>query len=117
MSIMLTGFKVYSQYLKVKQVLITKQKFLVFRASARPDPTENWLLDIELAHDDFSTDQAALWLAELDLPSDFRQVVLEHEGFFNSSKRRTDLKKTVEKRDSAAMLRLKMAAVCAGCNK
>ena len=43
-----------------------QQKCLLYRAGPqRPDP-DNWLLDVQLSHGVFHTDQVALWLAELE---------------------------------------------------
>ena len=45
-----------------------KQKFLLFRVGPEPKYLDNWLLDVQLAHRVFSTDQATIWLTELGLP-------------------------------------------------
>ena len=43
-----------------------EQKFLLYREGPAPADLENWLLDVQLAHGEFRTDQVALWLAELE---------------------------------------------------
>ena len=75
---------------------------------------QNWLLDVQLASGAFSTDQIALWLAELDLEPAFAHVLQEHAGFFESAKRVDALRKLLDKSDSEGVLRQKMLAVCAG---
>jgi uncharacterized protein (TIGR02687 family) len=64
-----------------------KQKFLVYRASDRPQNDENWLLDIELSNHVFETDQAGLTLQELELPYSYRNWVLKHIKYFENKKR------------------------------
>jgi uncharacterized protein (TIGR02687 family) len=89
------------------------QKFLVFKSGAQPADRENWLLDIQLAHTDFRTDKASLWLTELELPYEFRPIVNCHEFFFNSAKRRDQLKNRVTKTDTTTQICIKMLGVCA----
>jgi len=92
-----------------------KQKFLVFKTGGPPEDSENWLLDVQLAHTDFRTDKASLWLTELELPYEFRPLVSRHEFFFNSAKRRDTLKKKVAKTDTVTQVAMKMLGVCADC--
>ena len=73
------------------------QKFLVFKSGPQPEDRENWLLDVQLVNTDFRTDKASLWLTELELPYEFRPIVTRHEFFFNSTKRRDQLKERVTK--------------------
>ncbi len=92
-----------------------KQKFLLYREGSEPPDLENWLLDVQLAHDVFQADKIGLWLAELELPQrEFWDVVAEHQSFFNAESRRTTLKAILKKDDPAPTIRLKMLAVCAG---
>lgn len=90
------------------------QQFLLYRHGPQPVDLSNWLLDVQLAHGEFRTDQVGLWLAELELPLAFAELVREHDGFFESAKRRDVLKKLLAKDDSDRLLRMKMLAVCAG---
>ena len=92
-----------------------KQKFLVFKTGGPPEDSKNWLLDVQLAHTDFRTDKASLWLTELELPYEFRPLVSRHEFFFNSAKRRDTLKKKVSKTDTLTQVAMKMLGVCADC--
>ncbi|MFA6201639.1 MAG: BREX-1 system phosphatase PglZ type A [Gallionella sp.] len=88
-------------------------KFLLFKSGPQPDDLNNWLLDVQLAHGEFRTDQVALWLAELELGLEFVDVVQAHVEFFNSAKRIASLKTQLKKDDTQGLLRLKMLAVCA----
>lgn len=88
-------------------------KFLLYHEGPKPEPINNWLLDVQLAHDQFRTGQAALWLADLDLGSEFAEIVEDHVAFFSKT-RLTALKKKLEPRDEVRHIRMKMLAVCAG---
>ena len=93
---------------------LSEQKFLLYRDGPQPPDLENWLLDVQLAHGEFRTDQVALWLAELDLGPAFAEVVQTHAEFFAASKRKEALKRLLKGDDSASTIRLKLLAVCAG---
>ncbi len=89
-------------------------KFLLYKEGPQPADLDNWLLDVQLAHGEFRTDQAAIWLAELELGYEFADIVKDHAEFFNSRKRRETLKELVTQNDTPGHVRLKMLAVCAG---
>lgn len=88
-------------------------KFLLYRDGPQPDDLDNWLLDVQLAHGEFRTDQVAIWLAEFDLGLEFADVVQQHAGFFQAAKRKGALTKLLKPDDTAGLIRLKMVAVCA----
>ncbi len=90
------------------------RKFLLYREGPQPPDLENWLLDVQLAHGEFRTDQVAIWLSELDLGLEFTEVVQDHVEFFQTVKRKEALKKLLHADDTQGMIRLKMLAVCAG---
>ena len=90
------------------------QKFLLYREGPQPPDQENWLLDVQLAHDRFRADQAAIWLSELELGLEFADLAQTHAEFFRAVKRRNDLKNLLEENDNTKEIRLKMLAVCAG---
>lgn len=92
-----------------------EQKFLLYREGEQPADPDNWLLDIQLAHDVFRTDQVGIWLSELELSLDFTAVVEEHAEFYRVAKRREALKALLKPDDSVGRIRLKMLAICAGC--
>lgn len=91
-----------------------ERKFLVYREGPQPADLDNWLLDIQLAHGEFRTDQVAIWLSELDLVPEFASLVKAHAEFFHAIKRRDALRKLLKADDTAGQIRLKMLAVCTG---
>ncbi len=91
-----------------------EQKFLLYREGPQPADLDNWLLDVQLAHGEFRTDQVAIWLSELELGLEFTDVVQAHAEFFQAIKRKDVLKKLLKADDTAGQIRLKMLAVCAG---
>lgn len=91
-----------------------EQKFLLYREGPQPADLDNWLLDVQLAHGEFRTDQVAIWLSELELSQEFTDVVQAHAEFFQAIKRKDALKILLKADDTARQIRLKMLAVCAG---
>ena len=91
-----------------------EQKFLLYREGPQPADLDNWLLDVQLAHGEFRTDQVAIWLSELELGMEFTDVVQAHAEFFQAIKRKDALKKLLNADDTAGQIRLKMLAVCVG---
>ena len=91
-----------------------EQKFLLYKEGPQPEDLDNWLLDVQLAHGEFRTDQVAIWLSELELGLEFAEVAQAHAEFFQAIKRKESLKKLLKPDDTAGQLRLKMLAVCAG---
>lgn len=90
-----------------------KQKFLLYREGPPPDDLNNWLLDVQLAHGQFRTDQVSIWLSELELGLEFTQVIRAHAEFFASAKRKDALKRLIRPDDTQGMIRLKMVGICA----
>jgi len=90
------------------------QKFLLYRYGPQPAELNNWLLDVQLAHGEFRTDQVAIWLSELELGLEFAEVVQQHIEFFQAVKRKDALKKLLKDDDTAGQIRLKMLAVASG---
>lgn len=91
-----------------------EQKFLLYREGPPPADLDNWLLDVQLAHGDFRTDQVAIWLSELELGLEFTALVEAHVEFYQATKRKDALKKMLKSEDTSGLIRLKMLAVCAG---
>lgn len=89
-----------------------KQQFLLYHEGPEPDYLDNWLLDVQLAHTQFKTDQISIWLSELALSPDFEEVLRAHASFFESDSRMQALKSLIEREDTVADLELKMLAVC-----
>lgn len=90
------------------------QKFLLYSHGPQPDALDNWLLDVQLAHGEFRTDQTAIWLADLELGLEFADLVNQHIGFFQAGVRKNALKKLLANDDTPSMVRMKILAVCAG---
>jgi uncharacterized protein (TIGR02687 family) len=106
------GFGVKYQVLRQQP----EQRFLLFCDGPEPPHLENWLLDVQLASGNcFRTDQTALWLAELELGQDAYPLLAAHVAFFESNQRREALRKQIDPGDSQSSLRLKMLAICVGC--
>ncbi|MCC5808692.1 MAG: BREX-1 system phosphatase PglZ type A [Opitutales bacterium] len=91
-----------------------ESKFLLYREGPQPQDLDNWLLDVQLAHGEFRTDQVAIWLSELELGLEFADLVQVHAEFFQAIRRREALKKLLKADDTAGQIRLKMLAVCTG---
>ena len=91
-----------------------KQKFLVYKEDAEPPMAENWLLDLQLATDVFKADQAAIWLSELGLPTQFESVVRDHMEFYRSKVRIDHLKRLLTPSDTRTDVLRRMLAVCVG---
>lgn len=89
------------------------QKFLLYHEGAQPEDINNWLLDVQLGHGEFRTDQVAIWLSDLELGLEFSDIAESHMEFFTAAKRREGLKRLLNPDDTPGMIRLKMLAVCA----
>jgi uncharacterized protein (TIGR02687 family) len=105
-----------------------KAQFLLYKEAKQPAPLQNWLLDVELNHAVFRTDQVAIWLSELELPIEFTELVATHSAFFNvigntkeariqAEKRKQTLKNLLEPDDTLSQIRLKMLAVATGASQ
>jgi uncharacterized protein (TIGR02687 family) len=92
-----------------------EQKFLLYRDDCQPADLDNWLLDVQLAHGEFRTDLVAIWLSELELGLEFSELIEAHGEFFQAVKRKETLKNLLNADDTSRVIRLKMLAVCAGC--
>ena len=88
-----------------------KQQFLIYRTGEKPANEDNWLLDLELAHELFFTDQEAMHLQELGLDYGFKDLIADHAAFFSAKDRRAKLKELIGKGDDYHELRYKLLAV------
>jgi hypothetical protein len=91
-----------------------KRKFLLYIPSARPLDEENWLLDVLLANYEFRSDKISLYLQEIGLPPEFKDLADEHQPFFARAERREQLKQRLQKDDDARTVLRRMLAVCVG---
>lgn len=98
--------------------LINKQapegKFLLYFTGAKPANEDNWLLDMELAHQIFNTDQEAMFLQEMGLGYHLKELVTEHLEFFKAKERRVKLKEFLGDGDEHQEIKYKMLAVVFG---
>lgn len=95
--------------------IINKQKadskLLIYIPYPKPAHDENWLLDMELAHHVFYTNQEALILQEIGLDYHFNELVTEHLEFFKSKERKAKLTDLLGVGDEHEEIRAKMLAV------
>lgn len=87
------------------------KKFLLYRVGEKPVNEENWLLDMELAHHVFHTDQEAMFLQEIGLGYHLKELVSQHIAFFKSKERRLKLKDLLGEGDEYQEILYKMLAV------
>lgn len=95
-------------------ILHPKQKYLLYAPFPKPRNEDNWLLDIELSHQVFHTDQEAMILQELDLAFSYRSWVQRHIEFFKSKDRINKLKQLIEGKETESELTLKMLQLVLG---
>lgn len=98
--------------------LVSKEKpndkFLLYFLGEKPAHEDNWLLDLELAHHVFHTDQEAMWLQEMGLGYHLKELVSQHMEFFRAKERRIKLKDYLGEGDENADIRYKMLAILFG---
>ena len=86
--------------------------FLIYKNNFADDhKEENWLLDIELYSEIFTTDKIKIWMNELELETYFSEIIKEHRIFFNSEKRRKSLKLILRKEDNLDTFKRKLLLV------
>lgn len=110
-------FHVVNNHFEIKYLVHKaqpKDKFLLYFTGPRPGNEENWLLDLELAHHVFHTDQEAIFLQEIGLDYHFKELVTEHLEFFKIKGRRLKLKDLLAADDTHEEIRYKMLAVTFG---
>lgn len=88
-----------------------EKKFLLYFTGPKAANEDNWLLDLELAHHTFHTDQEAMFLQELGLVYHLKELVAEHIEFFKSKERKAKLKELLGDGDEHEDIRGKMLAV------
>lgn len=88
-----------------------QEKFLLYFNTPKPPNEENWLLDMELAHFIFETDQSSMFLQELGLGLHLKELVAEHIDFFRSKDRRQKLQDLLGEGDEHMEIRYKMLGV------
>jgi uncharacterized protein (TIGR02687 family) len=88
-----------------------EQKFLLYFDKKQPNPEDNWLLDLQLAHTIFYTDQEAMFLQEMGLGYHLKELVSEHFNFFTAKERRNKLVDLLGEGDEHQEIKYKMLAV------
>lgn len=102
----------YIKYLTNKEK--PSSQFLLYFPYAKPNNTDNWLLDMELAHYIFQTKQEAMFAQELELEFEFTSLIADHIEFFKNKERRAALKEILGKDDDFHAAKYKMLAVLFG---
>lgn len=106
--------EVNSNELEVKVQVLLKEpekKFLLYLPIAKPDNKENWLLDVELAHHVYHTDQGALYLQEVGLGYHYKEWISTHIEFFNNKERLAAFREIAQEEDGDHTLSLKLLQV------
>ena len=65
-------------------------RFLVYSPSPKPADRDNWLLDLNLQHIVFATNQAAMAIQELGIDPALEPVVDRHIDFFSNKSERLE---------------------------
>lgn len=91
-----------------------ESKFLLYFNYPQPSPEDNWLLDMELAYHVFQTDQAALFIQEMELGFHLKDLINQHLEFFKAKERRVKLKELTTKEDRHQEVRYKMLSIVFG---
>lgn len=92
-----------------------KQKFLIYQPKPKPDPKDNWLLDLNLSSVEFYTDASSIVLQELGLTQEYKFFIHQHLAFFSLDKRTSELKALLEPDEREGKIKLKMLAVTCQC--
>lgn len=91
-----------------------QQAFLVYEEGQKPEPEQDWLLDIRLYAEPFAADRPSMLLQELGLRQhSLRDHLRERSKFFAAKDRTAKLQRLVAPDDDAAALDLKILAVLA----
>ncbi len=110
------GLEIYTNLFRVKYILEvedTNSNYLIYLPFQRPENKCNWLLDIEMYSEMFRADKTALQLEELELnrhDNSIIKVMNRYKEFFNNAKRRTPLKKYIDKNTDGFTLELAVIA-------
>jgi uncharacterized protein (TIGR02687 family) len=89
-------------------------KFLIYFPQGEPALKDNWLLDLQLAHRVFNSDQESMFLQDVGLGYHFKELVKQHVVFFENKDRRLKLKELLSEDDVDRDIQYKMMAVMFG---
>ena len=88
--------------------------FLIYSKESEPEPSSNWLLDLQMEGMKFSADMASLYATECNIPLELKSCIVdEHIEFFKDEKNRTKLANIIRPRMSGAEIISTMLAVAA----
>lgn len=87
------------------------KNFLLYLPYGEKPLLKNWLLDLQLSHKEFYTDQESMYLQEMGMDYVFKDFVAEHIEFFRNIERKAKLKQLMSEGDREKDLQLKMMAV------
>jgi uncharacterized protein (TIGR02687 family) len=90
------------------------QKFLLYFPNGEPTFNDNWLLDLQLAHRIFNSDQESMFLQEIGLGYHFKELIKQHSAFFENKERRAKLRDLINEEDKDREIQYKMMAVMFG---
>jgi uncharacterized protein (TIGR02687 family) len=100
--------------LKYRIIREENQKFLLYFHDGEPAQKDNWLLDLQLAHRIFNSDQESMFLQEVGLGYHFKELVRRHIVFFENKDRRAKLRDLISEYDTDRDIQYKMMAVTFG---
>lgn len=93
-------------------------KALIYSSEEKPEDKDNWLLDLNLAHFLFASDEAAMIKQDLELDDQFLPLIRQYEEFFRNRKERMDpLKAILKSEDNLTSFKEAMMSVLCGTNK
>lgn len=110
------GNEIYTNLFNVKYILEVVDKesnYLLYLPFERPENRHNWLLDIEMYSELFRADKTAMLIEELELnrhDNSIVKVMTKYKEFFDNKKRRTPLKKYLDKNTDGLTLELAVIA-------
>lgn len=90
-----------------------ESNYLLYLPYEKPEKKVNWLLDIEMYSELFRADKIAMQLEELELnrhDNSISKIMTKYKDFFNNSKRRSSLKKYIDKDSDGFILELSIIA-------
>ncbi|HXL03373.1 MAG TPA: BREX-1 system phosphatase PglZ type A [Bacillota bacterium] len=83
----LTGRNYYATK-RLLEIEDTSSNFLIYSPEKRPDPIDNWLLDIELYSEHFTADKTLAIMRELGMEDhNLKEVMYKYRKFFRSRER------------------------------
>ena len=100
--------------LKYRIMKEEKQQFLLYFPNGEPKFKDNWLLDLQLAHRIFNSDQESMFLQDVGLGYHFKELVRQHVVFFENKERRAKLRDLLADDDHDRDIQYKMMAVMFG---